>query len=95
MLIVAGHLQVDPAGRAPYLESCVAVVEAARQAPGCLDPAISADLVDPGRVNVYERWARQADVESFRRSGPEFDQWSAILSSSVSEYDVGDERPLG
>ena len=95
MVIVAGHVLVEPGARERYLESCVAVVEAARQAPGCLDMSISADLVDPGRVNIYERWERQADVDAFRQSGPEFDQWSAIQSSSVSEYEVGEQRPLG
>jgi hypothetical protein len=29
----------------------------ARQAPGCLDFAVSADPVDPAQVNVFEWWA--------------------------------------
>ena len=32
--------------------------------------AICADLVDTGRVNVFERWESQAALETFRRSGP-------------------------
>ena len=95
MLIVAGHLSVDPAGRDDYLQGCVAVVEAARSAPGCLDFAISADLVDPGRIQVYERWESQEDVEAFRGSGPSGDQQAAVLGAAVVEYDVAGERPLG
>jgi hypothetical protein len=33
----------------------VSIVERARGAAGCLDFAITADLIDPGRVNTFER----------------------------------------
>ena len=55
-IVVAGHLIVDPAGRAAYLADCREVVRQARLAAGCLDFAISADLLDPGRINIFERW---------------------------------------
>lgn len=94
MVIVAGHLVVDPPERQSYLADCVGVVEEARRAPGCLDFAITADLVDPGRIDVFERWESQAAVEAFRGSGPSEEQGAAMLSASVAEYDVADVRPL-
>jgi quinol monooxygenase YgiN len=94
MLIVAGHLTVDPEERESYLAGCMSVVEQARRADGCLDFAITADLLDPGRVNVFERWETRAAVETFRRSGPSDEQLTAMLSVSVDEYDIADERPL-
>lgn len=94
MVIVAGHIMVDPLQRESYLAGCASVVEQARDAAGCLDFAISADLVDPGRVNVFERWESQAAVEAFRGSGPSDEQGAAMLSASVAEYDVADERSL-
>jgi quinol monooxygenase YgiN len=94
MVIVAGHIVVDPQQRESYLAGCVSVVEQAREAPGCLDFAITADLVDPGRIVVFERWESQADVEAFRGSGPSDDQSAAVLSASVAEYDVADVRSL-
>lgn len=94
MVIVAGHLLVAADRRSAYLEGCVAVVEQARAAPGCLDFSITADLLDPGRINVYERWESQADVEAFRGSGPSGDQQDAMLGASVAEYDVADVRSL-
>lgn len=94
MVIVAGHLTVHPAERASYVEGCREVVLLARAAPGCLDFAISADLLDEGRVNVYERWASQADAEAFRGSGPSDDQHAALLAASVAEYDVAGSRSL-
>ena len=94
MVIVAGQLVVEPEQRASYLETCIGVVEQARGAPGCLDFAISADLVEPGRINIFERWESRAAVEAFRGSGPSDEQQAAILSASVAEYGVGDVRSL-
>ncbi|MGP4021912.1 putative quinol monooxygenase [Actinomadura sp. 3N407] len=94
MVIVAGHLMVDPEQRGAYLAGCVGVVEQARRAGGCLEFAITADLVDAGRVNIFERWESQAAVEAFRGSGPSDEQGAAILSASVAEYDVADIRAL-
>jgi quinol monooxygenase YgiN len=66
------------------------VVEQARRAPGCLDFAISADLVEPGRIDIFERWESQAAVEAFRSNGPSDQQVAAIQAASVAEYDVVD-----
>jgi quinol monooxygenase YgiN len=94
MVIVAGHITVDPEQRESYLAGCVSVVEQARAAAGCLDFAITADLLDPGRVNIFERWESQAAVEAFRSGGPSSEQGAAMLSASVAEYDIADVRPL-
>ena len=94
MVIVAGHITVEPQERESYVAGCVSVVEQARGAAGCLDFAITADLFDPGRVNIFERWESQAAVEAFRSSGPSDEQGAAMLSTSVSEYDVADVRQL-
>ncbi len=63
MVIVAGHIVVYPGQRESYLAGCVGVVEQARRASGCLDFAITADLVDPGRIDIFERWESQSAVE--------------------------------
>lgn len=94
MVIVAGHVIVDPEARDDYLASCIAVVEQARTTSRCLDFAISADLLDAARINVYERWDSRESVETFRGSGPSDDQSAMIVSASVSEYDVTGERGL-
>lgn len=93
MNIVAGHLIVDPAARGLPI-GCVDVVREARAADGCLDFALSADLIDGGRINILERWESAAAVEAFRGSGVGGEQGAAILSASVAEYDVGATRNL-
>ena len=83
MVIVAGHITVEPQQRESYLAGCVSVVERARGAAGCLDFAITADPIDPGRVNIFERWESQAALETFRSSGPDTEQRRAMLTVSV------------
>jgi quinol monooxygenase YgiN len=88
MLIVAGHLIVDPAERDAYVADCRAVVEAARAAEGCLDFAITADLVDPARVVVYERWAAEETLLAFRGSGPSGAQQERIKDAVIARYEI-------
>lgn len=94
MVIVAGHIRVDPAEREKYLAGCAQVVEQARRSAGCVDFAISADVLDADRVNILECWESQAAVEVFRGSGPDFEQTELIRSASVLEYDVAEGRSL-
>jgi quinol monooxygenase YgiN len=94
MVIVAGHVVVDPKQRDEYLGGCIEVVRQGRRAPGCLDYSISADALEPGRINILERWESQAAVEAFRGSGPSTEQQATIVAASVCEYDVTDERSL-
>jgi heme-degrading monooxygenase HmoA len=94
VVIVAGYLVVEPTHRDHYLVGCKAVVQQARRTPGCLDFAISADLLDPSRIDIFERWESRAAVDAFRGGGPSDEQQGLIVSASVSEYDVGAERRL-
>lgn len=91
-IIVAGHLTVDADDRDVYLRSCKEVVEAARDTDGCLDFAVGADLADPTRINVYERWRDRPALEAFRDTGPDDDQMSALIAIDVGEYEAA---PLG
>jgi quinol monooxygenase YgiN len=70
------------------------VVQQARTAAGCLDYAISPDLVEPGRINIYERWESHAAVAAFRGDGPSDAQTAAMTHASVAEYEVGEIRSL-
>jgi Antibiotic biosynthesis monooxygenase len=56
MIIVAGQILVEPEQREEYLQSCIEVIEQARNAPGCLHFALTADLVTAGRINVFGGW---------------------------------------
>jgi quinol monooxygenase YgiN len=88
MLIIAGHLIVDASDRVTYVADCAAAVAAARSAEGCLDFAVSADAVDPRRVNVFERWRTRESLEAFRGAGPDDDLAGRIRHLNVVEYEV-------
>jgi quinol monooxygenase YgiN len=72
----------------------VRIVAQARRAVGCLDVAICANLVDHGRVNIFECWESQTALETFRSSGPDTEQRLAMRTVSVQEYDSADVRPV-
>ncbi|MEU2787431.1 antibiotic biosynthesis monooxygenase family protein [Streptomyces sp. NPDC007100] len=94
MIIVSGQLHVAPDARAAYLTACDPIAEQARAAPGCLDYALSADRLDPGRINVYERWESDAHLQVFRGNGPAPEQVTAILDAEVRKYRIsGVEAP--
>ena len=94
MVIVAGHITVEPQQRESHLAGCVRIVGQPRRAVDCLDVAICADLVDPGHVNIFERWESQAALETFRSSGPDTEERPGMLTVSVQEYDIADVRPV-
>lgn len=89
MLIIAGHLRVQESDRDRYVADCVGAVTAARGAEGCLDFAVSADVVDPCRVNVFERWQTRESLEAFRGQGPDEGTRERILAFDIAEYELG------
>jgi quinol monooxygenase YgiN len=99
MLIIAGTLHIEPTERESYLDACRSVVSHARSAPGCLDFSLSADLVEPDRINVYERWETEADLLRFRDSaapddvGPSPQQLAGIRHAQVLRYEVSAAGP--
>ncbi len=93
MLIVAGWIRVDPTERQAYLDDSAAVVDQARAAPGCLDFALSADVVDPGRINVHERWDSEIELLAFRGDGSNDDQLVAVLDADVQRYEIAAVGP--
>lgn len=88
MLIVAGHLVVDPAERDAFVAAGTTVVSLARAAPGCLDFSLTADTLDPARVDVFERWASEEELLAFRGSGPDAGTAARILDADVKRYVV-------
>ncbi|WP_436794642.1 putative quinol monooxygenase [Actinospongicola halichondriae] len=86
MLIIAGHLTVDPTERDSYVAACAPVVRAALATEGCLDFSITADTIDASRVRVYERWESEEQLLAFRGSGPSDDQQTAIIDAAVHRY---------
>ena len=88
MVIVSGFLDVAPGEREAYLNGCIDVMRAARSAPGCVAFCLSADMIDPGRISVFEQWATVADAEAFRGSGPSDEQHATIVGGTIEQHEI-------
>jgi quinol monooxygenase YgiN len=88
VIIVAGALYVAADARDGYLAGCRAVVENARTTPGCIDFALSPDIVDARRINVLERWTTTEALQQFRGSGPSDEQNDALQHADVQEFQL-------
>ncbi|MGA5765243.1 putative quinol monooxygenase [Nonomuraea bangladeshensis] len=66
MVIIAGHVVVEPQQRERYLADCVGVIELARRAPGCLDFAVSADPSDAQRAVMLAASVAEYEVGAVR-----------------------------
>jgi quinol monooxygenase YgiN len=93
-IIVSGTLHVDPAQRDAYLRARVPILEHARRAPGCLDFSLAGDVLDPGRINVYERWRSKDDLLAYRSGdGPQLEDSIAVTAADVELHHISASEP--
>jgi quinol monooxygenase YgiN len=93
MWIIAGFIEVDDDERDLFVEAHRDLVDRARQAPGCLDLAITADPIDPGRINNYERWESWDAIEAWRARADAPDTGIAMRNVDVMAFEVASTRP--
>jgi quinol monooxygenase YgiN len=93
MIIVSGTMYVRPGQRESFLAASMEAVAAARSSSGCLDFVVAADPIEPDRINVYEQWESEAQLEAFRGDGPGGDLTSDIVNADVSRHHVSSSGP--
>lgn len=67
MIILAGHTLAEADKRDAAVDAFAEMVERARKYDGCLDLAISADSVDPDRINLFECWRDEQSWKAWRK----------------------------
>jgi quinol monooxygenase YgiN len=93
-VIVSGTLHVDPEQRNEYLEARIPMLDYVRASPGCIDFSLTADLLDDGRINVYERWRSREDLLAYRASdAPGPDGTIEVISADVELHHVSSSEP--
>lgn len=92
MIIVAGYVHTDPDDRDRYVDGFVDLVTRARNSTGCLDMSFASDSVDPSRINVYERWDSQENLDHFRANANAPELGVEIRDGSMKEYLVESSR---
>jgi hypothetical protein len=65
----------------------------ARSAPGCLDFAITADPVDSNRINNFEFWQSEKDLNSWRAVSNPPKETSLMLRMEVQKHVFQQSRP--
>jgi quinol monooxygenase YgiN len=98
MIIVAGYFRVAPADRAAFLEHRRASMLRSRGEKGCHAYAMSPDPLDPGLVNLYERWETEEDLAAHaaaNRANPRPPDGFEVLESELLRYEIAKVSPLG
>jgi quinol monooxygenase YgiN len=66
VIIIAGYSLTDADQRDAAVAAFADMVQRARKHDACLDVAISADSIDPDRMNVFELWRDQQSLDAWR-----------------------------
>lgn len=66
----------------------------AREFDGCIDLSISADSVDPCRINNIEVWQDSDALDSWRGQADVPDHGIEPLGGAMKRYDATDGGPL-
>jgi len=99
MIIVAGHVEFDPARRDIALRSASELFAATRAQRGCLDYVWCADPGSESRVYVYERWSDTASLAA-HLAGPLYRGMLEVLgkgglrSADVAKYRIDKSEPV-
>jgi quinol monooxygenase YgiN len=99
LLIVAGSVEIDPANRDAAIQATKAVMAATRAEPGCLEYTIAADLDDPGRFVILEKWV-SADALEVHFTTPHMAAFQAAMGGmgvrkmEVLRYEIASEGPV-
>jgi len=99
LLVVAGDVEIDPANRDAALEAARAVMAATRQEEGCLEYTIAADVDDPARFVIIERWASPEALEAHFET-PHMAAFQSAMAGlgvrriDVARYEVAREGPV-
>lgn len=93
MWIIAGHVLVDKNERDRFVAEHRDLVERCRRASGCLDAAITADTVDPRRINNFECWDSWDALEAWRARAEAPATGITCDEVDVTAYEVASTRP--
>lgn len=95
MLIIAGKAYLSPDQRAAYLDAFQEFVRQSRHEPGLLDFVIAADPIEPNRINIFERWATEAQMRAFQaRANPPQLDIEITGDDDIQLYEISSVGPV-
>jgi heme-degrading monooxygenase HmoA len=92
MVIIAGNIHLRPEDRDRWVEAHLEIMKLARSQPGCVGLYLCADPVDAGRVNLFELWETEEELEAWRAVA-EPPPKPEILSGNVQKHLISSSGP--
>jgi quinol monooxygenase YgiN len=68
MILVTGQMDIDPDKRDEFVDLIRPLMTATREEAGCDHYAFTADVEDPGRFHIHERWEDDATMDAHSKS---------------------------
>ncbi len=97
MLIITGHMHVDPADLAPFTADIEALAAETRKRPGCISYDAAVDDPHAGRLLISERWTDQAALSAHLLAADSIAfirRWSGKMRGEIRKYDAFNERDI-
>ena len=99
MIVIAGHVALDPAKREAAITAAREMMGETRREPGCISYTFSADLEEPGRFRIFEEWEGDEALRAHFAS-PHMARFQkavgglGVREMAVQRYDVAKVGPL-
>jgi len=99
LLVVAGEVEIDPSHRDAAIAAARDMMAATRAEAGCMAYTISADVEDPARFYIFERWASPEALEAHFAT-PHMAAFQTAMAGlgvrrlDVRRYEVAREGPV-
>ena len=100
MLVIAGHVRIDPAKHAEATVAATDVMAATAKESGCISYTFSADLSEPGKFHIFEEWESQEALDSHFKT-PHMAVFQGkfgelgVSEMAIQRYEIASFGPLG
>ncbi len=87
-ILIAGWLDFPPETVAGMLAEAEPLIRAALDEPGCAAYSWALDPMVPGRVQVFEEWASEADLQAHFDNAPYADMGAHLNAGGMGAFSV-------
>ncbi len=100
MLVIAGTIAIDPAGRDHAVAAATTMMAETLKEEGCISYTFSADLTDPGGFRIFEEWESQEALDAHFKA-PHMAAFQSefgkigVREMKVQRYEIASVGPLG
>ena len=99
MLVIAGHIDIDPAKRDDAIAAAEKMMAETHKEAGCNAYVFSADFSNPGRFRLFEEWESQEALDA-HFAAPHMAEFGKAMGGfgvkemSVHKYQVTGKGPV-